>query len=196
MRALAFLLMVLCSQAQAAEIYAGSLGSVGLDGSIQVGDATRFASFTARYPAGTFISLGGPGGIIGEILAIGDIIQKRGFSTVITNRRDCNSACAILFFSGHHAVIQRNSAICFHTPYDKDTGRGINNDQANELADEIVKWGLTKRQALAILGAAPPNGIHCATELWASYLGFQYSIVFSFGTMWRSCSAKFCLAAP
>jgi hypothetical protein len=130
------------------------------------------------------------------MLEIGEIIQRRGFSTVVTRRAGCVSACAILFFSGHHVVIQRDSGLCFHLPYDATTGRKINDQEANVIADEIVHWGVTKRQALAVLGSAPPNGIHCATEAWASYLGLRYGVVPSFGTMWRSCASKFCLALP
>jgi hypothetical protein len=189
--------MLFCVEASAAEIYAGSFGSVHLDGFIQEGDAEKFSRFTSGYPAGTFIRLSGPGGLMGEALTIGATINYRGLSTVVSrNTGICGSACAIVFFSGRHAVIQGNSSLCFHTPYDRNSRRQISDSEMSQLADEIVKWGLTKKQALAILGAAPPNGMRCATEAWANILGLQYSTVISFGTMWRSCSTKFCLALP
>jgi hypothetical protein len=188
--------MIMGPQAQAAELYAGLFGSVHLDGWLQHGDAARFAQFTANYPAGTYIKLSGPGGQMDEMLEIGDLIQRRGFSTAVTARASCVSACAILFFSGHHAVIQRNSALCFHTPYDGRNGQAISGELLEFLADEIKKWGLTQQQAMTLILSGPPTEVTCATETWAINLGFRYSIVPSFGTAWRSCTTKFCLAIP
>jgi hypothetical protein len=189
-------LTIFTAQAQAAEIYVGPFGHLYFDGPILEGDAKKFSTFTAKYPAGTYVFLAGPGGALGEMLEIGNIIQKRGFSTAVSRTGDCASACAILFFSGHHAVIQRDSAICFHMPFYAQNRQPISGQEVDELANEIIKWGLTKSQALAVLGAAPPNGSRCATERWAQILGFRYGVVPSAFGMWRSCSSKFCLALP
>jgi membrane-bound ClpP family serine protease len=189
-------LMTFIAQTQAAEIHVGPFGHLYFEGPIFEGDAKKFDTFTAKHPAGTYVFLDGPGGAIGEMLEIGNIIQKRRFSTAVSHTGTCASACAILFFSGHHAVIQRNSAICFHMPSYAQSKQPISSQEVDELANEIVKWGLTKSQALAVLGAAPPSGIRCATERWAQILGFQYSVVSSAFGMWRSCSTKFCLALP
>jgi hypothetical protein len=189
-------LMIFCGEARAAEIYVGPFGHLYFDGPIVEGDAKKFSAFTIKYPRGTYVFLGGPGGFLGEMLEIGNIIQKRGFSTAISRASGCASACAILFFSGHHAVIERNSAICFHMPYNADTKQPMSAQEVDEFANEIIKWGITKRQALAVLGAAPPSGMRCASEQWARALEFQYSVVPSALGMWRSCSTKFCLALP
>jgi hypothetical protein len=196
-RIVAFCIAVFISQsAQAANISLNAFGTVRLWGQIVRGEAAKFETFTAGLPPGTYISLGRPGGLIAEALDIGDIIQKRGFSTVVSNRMDCLSACAILFFSGHHAVIQRNSNICFHMGIDSNTGRTVDTGQINIIAEGMMAWGRTRRQALTLLYAAPSDSAYCATEAWASSLGFRYSMVPSLFTSWRSCSTKFCLAVP
>jgi hypothetical protein len=188
--------MIVSAQAQAADIYAGTFGSVRIQGDIVPGDAEKFERFTANYPTGTYITLMSHGGDMREAVLIGFTIHERGFDTVVTARADCLSACAIMFFSGHHAVVQRNSALCFHMPYSMITGQAMNYQQTEALTEVLMEWGITRQQALAVIGAAPPNGLRCATEAWATYLGFRYGIVPSFGTMWRSCAAKFCLAIP
>ena len=64
------------------------------------------------------------------------------------------------------------------------------------LATQITRYGLTKRQAWALLTAAPPEGGRYATEEWARQLGFQYQVILSYLWMWQNCQARFCLALP
>ena len=108
----------------------------------------------------------------------------------------CSSACAILMFSGHHVVVSSHSYLCFHAPAFEDGTAVPKKADIVELAKDLTTWGLTQRQALALLGAAPPSGIRCATEQWAQELGFKYSVVPGFLTSWKSCATKFCLAVP
>jgi hypothetical protein len=167
-----------------------------LSGIILDGDAARFAAVAKYYPVGTFVWLDGPGGVIGDALDIGDIIHKRSFSTAVSiNNGYCGSACALLFLSGRHAVIQRNALLLFHEAHDSNNNPAPP-EAVTEIADRISAWGVTKEQAVALLTAAPPNGYRPGTEAWARSLGFRYVIVPNFLWMWRSCQAKFCVAAP
>ena len=137
----------------------------------------------------------GPGGYIIEGLDIGDIIQRRGFSTAVSRNNGYGaSACALLFLSGRHAVIERDSLLLFHEGRDATTG-GTDPDAMNYFADSISSWGVTRGQAWALLTAAPPEGYRPGTEAWARSLGFQFQIVPNFLWMWRSCPVKFCVAA-
>jgi hypothetical protein len=183
--------------AQAADIWVNTYGTVRLDGWIVEGDDVKFAQVTKGYPPGTYVSLSGGGGNLGVALDIGNVIQKRGFSTLQAGRNGpCASACALLMFSGQHVVVENNSLLCFHMPYHPSTKEPISRDEALLLADDLGHWGLTQKQALAIIGAAPPSGIRCATKQWAQELGFQYSVVSSLFMLWRSCATRFCLAVP
>ena len=173
--------------AQAADIWINSYGAVRLNGWIVEGDDVKFAQVTKGYPPGTYVLLSGPGGKLGVAVDIGNIIQERGFSTFQAGRNGpCASACALLVFSGHHVVVESNALLCFHTPYNPNTKEPLSWDGVLALADEIEHWGITKKQAIAIVGAAPRSGIRCATEQWAQELGFQYSVVSSLFMLWRS----------
>ena len=197
MRAFAFLIALgVADSAGAAAIGPCRGNDICLSGIIQHGDAVRFAAVAKNYPTGTFVWLNGPGGYIIEALDIGDINQKRGFSTAVSiNNGYCGSACALLFLSGRHAIVQRNSLLLFHEGRDATTGR-TDPDANNCFADRISSWGVTKAQALALLNAAPPEVSRPGTEAWARSLGFQFAMVPNFLWMWRSCQAKFCVAAP
>jgi hypothetical protein len=189
------MLLAANSYSQAAYIYPCD-GDICLDGQITEGDAARFAAATRGYGAGTFVKLGGPGGLAIEALDIGDIIHRRGFNTAVTYQFDyCASACAILFFSGYHNVIRRNSSLIFHQVYDSRTGP----DQIaiDYLADRVVAWGnVTKWQIMTLLNSAGPDGGAPGTEEWARRLRFQFGYVPNLFGMWRSCAIKFCVALP
>jgi hypothetical protein len=183
--------------ANAASIGACHRADLCISGMIDTGDAVRFAAVAKRYPAGTVVWLDGPGGRIVVALDIGDIIQRHGFSTAVSiNNGYCASACAVLFLSGTHAIIERNSLLLFHQGYDPETGQAIDAESTAAIADHIAAWGVTKRQSLALLNAAPPSGMRPGTEAWARWLGFQYVIIPSYFGAWRSCSSKFCVAVP
>ena len=132
--------LALTGSAMAADFYRTDSG-VWIDGEIVRGDADHFASFTAQYPAGTYIVLASPGGNMGEMFLIGDTIQTRGFNTMVSRRAACGSACAFLFFSGHHAVVQQDSKLCFHMPYDMRTGAPMTAEQINAFTDAMSGWG-------------------------------------------------------
>jgi membrane-bound ClpP family serine protease len=166
-----------------------------INGFINWGDEQKFAHIASRYPAGTLVDLDSRGGFIGPALDIADIISARGFDTMLTvNDEVCASACAYIWLSGRHAVVQQNSLLCFHQGRDATTGQP--SPEANEMvARRIQAYGLNRNQAWKLANAAPPENVRCATEWWAAQLGFDPQIVPTFYAM-RFCQSKFCLAKP
>jgi hypothetical protein len=168
-----------------------------ISGMILHGDAARFVAIAKHYPAGTLVWLDGPRGYIAEALDMGDIIHDQGFSTAVSIPTGaCGSSCAVLFLSGNHAIIQRNSELLFHQPFSAIDGHSIDADTVDYFATRIAKWGVTRRQAWALLNAAPSYTARPGTEAWARQLGFNFVVVPNFFGLWRSCQAKFCVAAP
>jgi hypothetical protein len=80
-------------------------------------------------------------------MAIASIISARGFDTMLTRDDEvCGSACAYIWLSGRHAVVQRGAALCFHQAYDPTTG--LPNPEVNaRVAKQIQGYGLTRNQA-------------------------------------------------
>jgi len=186
------------SAASAASFYvtARSVGGVivHIDGVINIGDDQKFARIASRYPsATTIVEPDSPGGYLGPALNIAEMIWRSGLDTILYNYDRCSSACTFIWLSGRHAVIQRNTPLCFHQSYDKD---GKTDPQADEyVAGRLQNYGLTSYQAHALVTAAPPESARCATEWWAHRLGFQPQVVLTPFAM-SLCQSKFCLAAP
>ena len=121
----------------------------------------------------------------------------RGFNTAVSpTNGPCASACAILFLTGRHSVIAGRSLLVFHMGRDAVTGETMPTEIIDQVATELTKYGLTKRQSWALLTAAPPEGGRLATEAWARQLGIRYEVVPNFLWLWQNCQAKFCLALP
>jgi hypothetical protein len=189
----------LVSPAQAANIYVTTRfwggANIHITGFVNVGDEKRFARIASQYPVGTIVELDSQGGNLGAAIDIADIISARGFDTMLTADAEmCGSACAYIWLSGRHAVVQRNALLCFHQAYDPATME--TSPEVNEfVARHIQTYGLNRRQAWALANAAPPDNARCATEWWAAQLGFDPQIVPTPYAM-RFCQSKFCLAKP
>ena len=99
----------------------------------------------------------------------------------------CFSACPLIWFSGRHAIVQRNSYLGFHA--------ANNREGSLEMAQYLSELGLTQRQISYMLRTPQPE-IQLATELDALALGFRPQVVPSLFGAWRNCQAKYCLAVP
>jgi hypothetical protein len=178
----------------APRLFGGTL--VHISGRIFPGDETKFAAKTASIAdrTNTLIWLTSPGGNVFAALAIAQLIRDRGYSTMVNRLGGCASACPLIWFSGRHAIIQRNSLLVFHMPYDARNGQ-----PSPEAIEVVVAYlqtvGLTKSQAHFLATAAAPSDGWVATEAAAFALGFRPQIILS-PLAARTCQAKFCLAIP
>jgi hypothetical protein len=200
MRALAVIVFLwMVSPAHAAEMYVSARWFGGtiihIDGTINFGDEKKFAAFTHYDPATTIVQLDSLGGSVVSAVEIGRMIWARGYTTVLMKQNVCSSACTLIWLSGRHSIIQRYTPLCFHEAFDNRTGQS-NEDANSYIMAHLKTVGLTDRQASALVHAAPPSSARCATEWWASQLGFTPQIVTSILGGHRACQAKFCLSMP
>jgi hypothetical protein len=137
-----------------------------IDGLINLDDEKRFARIASRFPpATTIVEPNSPGGNVFAALNISDMIWERSFDTMLMNYDMCNSACTWIWLSGRHALIRRNTQMCFHQPFDIRNGAAIP-EAAEIIAGRLQTYGLTAYQARALVNAAPPESARCATESW------------------------------
>ena len=194
--------LYLARPAAAANIFvtnAWGFHSIHIDGAIEEGDEKRFAAIDFHDPEHTLVHASGPGGPITAAFDIADTITRRGWSTFLTvDDGQCASACAFIWLSGKHAIIQRNSDLCFHRVYDGRTGQPIGPEGDAFVAKKLIEYGLNREQAWALATAARPSDCRNAMEWWARQLGFRWRQFWTPIAV-RSCLAqplKFCLAAP
>ena len=133
------------SAANAANFYVTQrlLGGVVIhvDGIINFNDDQEFARIVARYPsATTIVEPNSSGGNLYSALVIGGTIWDRGLSTYLASYDTCNSACAWVWFGGRRSVIQQDAEMCFHQPYNIQTGK--TNSSAIDAAETLrAIWG-------------------------------------------------------
>ncbi len=124
-------------------------------------------------------------------IRIGRMVRAKGFDTRITIYGGCASACTLIWLSGRHAIVQRNSLLGFHAA-------SLNGQYSPEgtaiVADYLREIGMTAGQ-IDYMTSAAPSDVQWATEGDALALGFRVQVVPSLGG-WNSCNWRFCLAIP
>lgn len=128
-----------------------------LTGNVSEGDAKRLAQYSeAATPISLWLE--SDGGDVSEAIDIGRMVWQRGWTTVVSRDNGrCASACTIIWLSGRHSVVQVDSELIFHSPYDKRTMQ--RSDEAiRTIAEHLKGMGITERQTWALFTSAPPTG--------------------------------------
>jgi hypothetical protein len=178
--------------AQSADIYVGGMRWTGIPaiwirGPIVPSDERAFAAVAATRQA-SVVYLTSEGGSVEAAIAIGRTVRKFGLETFVGRGGiGCWSACTLIWLSGRHAIIQRNSNLGFHA---------ANVPEGTEMmAEYFSELGLTPAQINYMI-RTPQPAIQLGRESHARALGFHWQTVPSLFGAWRSCQAKYCLAVP
>jgi hypothetical protein len=89
-----------------------------IEGHIEEHDGDKFTKVLASVPGGRsiVINLNSPGGSIVAALTIGEIVHRRGFSTLVSDYTTCASACSYIWLAGRSRWATGTSLIGFHGP--------------------------------------------------------------------------------
>jgi hypothetical protein len=194
----ALILLMLPAAANAADITVAPIPSGGIvvhiDGDITLGDEKTFSALTISEPDKSLVWLTSAGGTLVTAFRIGMRIKELGLTTVVHTGGMCASSCAMIWMAGRHAIVERNSELIFHAPYDVRSPERPDPEGIQAMVGYLIDIaGLSEHQALALATAAPPTEGWAATEAVAHMLGFSPQVVPFVGAA-RACKAKFCLA--
>lgn len=173
-------LVLLGARAQAADIYNGSMlwtgiPAIRIEGPIVRGDEQRFAAVASARRA-SIVYLSSPGGDVDAAIAVGRMVRKFGLDTFVGRAGvGCWSACPLIWLSGRHAIVQRNSYLGFHAA-------NVPEGTAT-MAQYLRELGLTEQQIGYMLRTPQPE-IQLATEHDALTLGFRPQVVMSLFGAW------------
>ncbi|MEO5808079.1 hypothetical protein [Devosia sp.] len=93
-------------------------GILALTGTIDIGAADRFAAEVAAHGEyADTVGLDSPGGSVMDALAIGALIQEKGFATAVAAGSLCASSCPIIFAAGKQRLASDKAAIGVHQIY-------------------------------------------------------------------------------
>ncbi len=134
------------------------------------------------------VYLSSEGGSVVAAIAIGRMVRKLGLDTFVgRGGAGCWSACTLIWLSGRHAIIQRDSYLGFHA---------ANAPEGTVMMVEyLAELGLTPAQINYMIRTPQPE-IQLAMESHARALGFRWQQVPSWFGGWRSCQSKYCVAVP
>lgn len=141
----------------------GPYYNVSIQGPISPNDAIRFEKATDKIERAV-VFLGSPGGSVRAGIAIGDIIRKKKYGTVVNRNRICLSICAVIWLGGDKKYISKTGQLGFHAAYYMDDeGKNMPSAMANAMIGAYLgKLGYSYDLA-ALVTSAPPDGM-----LWIS----------------------------
>ncbi len=158
------------------EIFKKTMPIVYITGPIVDGDAKKFASLTAKYPAGrTLVVLHSDGGSLVNGLDIGLMIRERRMSTVVYGR--CVSVCGMMWLAGAPRAVAADARIGFHSAYTVKDDKAVTSGGANALAGGyLVKLGF-KWSTIHYLTNTDPEEVEWLNDEKAKELGVSFTML-------------------
>jgi hypothetical protein len=138
-------------------------------GVIGPGSYRQFRSAVQRADPDLII-LDGPGGILGEALAIGQEVRRRGINTLVGANGSCASACALVFLSGRTKYVGRNASVGLHAASDL---RGRVSAEATDMMSDYLRSVGVPSSVVRRMAATAPSEIRWLTRSEQRALGFR-----------------------
>jgi hypothetical protein len=114
----------------------GHLPYLVIEGTIEVGDWSRFMKLLRAHPELRGVALASEGGSLDDGLAIAKQIHARGLDTTLLAH--CHSVCAIMFLAGREKFAPPDLRLSVHSAY-RQLGTWTARD---ESANDTVTWFL------------------------------------------------------
>jgi hypothetical protein len=130
-------------------------------------EARQFEALAGIQKKAAIVFLDSAGGRTMTAIQIGLLIQKRGFSTAVTDDAQCASACALIWIAGKERFMgTKVASVGFHAawmPYDKfEAASGAN----AIIGAYLYQIGITDFATITQLASAPPQAMR-----WLSFYG-------------------------
>lgn len=181
-----------------ADAGSGDATIISIFGEIEAGDAETFRREAAQHGS-AIVVLESPGGSTLDAIEIGEAIRLRGFSTVVINGSDCDSACALIWLAGSPRTITRSARVGFHASYIDDRGRQIESGVGNALVGRYLTLLNLPIDAIIFATQASPDQLTWLDASNFRNAGIETSIINDIvrdGPAETRSSAKPVVAAP
>jgi hypothetical protein len=132
-----------------------SLPIISITGEIRSGDDVTFRRVASRHNR-AIVLLNGPGGQLTTALAIGRIINERGYSTAAAPGT-CSSACALIWLAGSRRAAFSTARIGFHAGYRIDGGESMEDGVANAIIGRYMTQLNFPESAIIFATSAGPQ---------------------------------------
>jgi hypothetical protein len=173
------LLALSAASARAAQFSFASddINVISVEGEIHSGDDDKFAQMIPNSQKKTAVLLSSRGGNVLASLAIGEMIHKRGYATVVPDDQVCASACGLIWLAGISRFVSETARIGFHAAYvssgDTKSESGVGNAMVGAY---LTRIGLSYK-AIAFLTSAPPDDMQWLHPDDARSIGIDFDTV-------------------
>jgi hypothetical protein len=110
--------------------------AIWMTGILAPGDEAAFRSTAAPLRQATVITTG-PGGTVAAALIIGSEIRSRGWATLVPEKTNCASACALIWLAGQTRYLARDAQIGFHA---LSVTHGDERTESHEADTYLRQW--------------------------------------------------------
>jgi hypothetical protein len=157
--------------AEIAGLYRNGQTTIRISGDIAEGDFERFQKQLDSAPADR-VRLDSRGGMIGEALAIGQLLREKKLTTIVGDGEECDSACAIIWLSGTRRVIEGKGKVGFHAVYESLEGPQISPSGNALVGAHLSRLGLGN-DAIVYATRAQPEDLRWLTPADAWFLSID-----------------------
>jgi len=124
-------------------------------GDLELGDEDKFAD-VARSSSDAMVLFQSRGGNLIAAIEIGRTIRRKGFSTLVPDKMQCASACALAWLAGRTRYMSASAHVGFHAVYTDKSGRPMVSSAGNALVGAYLnELGLSSSAIIYITSAAP-----------------------------------------
>lgn len=124
-------------------------------GDLELGDEDKFAD-AARSSSDAMVLFQSRGGNLIAAIEIGRTIRRKGFSTLVPDKMQCASACALAWLGGRTRYMSATAHVGFHAVYTDKNGRPMVSSAGNALVGAYLnELGLSSSAVIYITSAAP-----------------------------------------
>lgn len=146
-----------------------------ISGDIVPADEDRFRLISLRYDK-AIVALDSPGGALVPALAIGRMINLRGYFTMVAKDEKCTSACALIWTAGKKRFLGSTSRLGFHASYLEADGRKLETGVGNALVGRyLTQLGLSE-EAVVFATMASPDSVTWLNMRNASAAGIAFEL--------------------
>jgi hypothetical protein len=107
-----------------------------VDGTIELGDWSRFMRELRAHPGISGVALSSDGGSLDDGLAIAKQVYERSMDTILVD--SCHSVCAVIFLAGHSRYAPLEFRLSVHTAYKQIADWTVR----DHIANGTVSWFL------------------------------------------------------
>jgi hypothetical protein len=143
-----------------------------VSGELKKGDGEKFSAYVKDLfgtPVG--IVLNSPGGMLGDGILIGAIVNDQKWNTSVPSENVCASACTFIWLAGGRRFAGQSAHIGFHGVYDEKTKRPI--AAGNAVAGAYLRDLGLSYTAIAWMMAKPADKTDWLTSAKAKELGIE-----------------------